>query len=75
MKILHIYKYAAPDVVGGIETVIANLAREQVRQGHEVTVLAIAKYMLPGIIEHDGYKVILTNSQFSFGSTPFSWAF
>ena len=75
MKILHIYKYAAPDVVGGIETVIANLAREQVRQGHEVTVLAIAKYMLPGIIEHDGYKVILTNSLFSFGSTPFSWAF
>ena len=31
MKIPHIYKYAAPDEA--VETVIANLAQEQVRQG------------------------------------------
>ncbi|WP_229591448.1 glycosyltransferase [Pseudodesulfovibrio sediminis] len=38
MRILHISKYAYP-VRGGIETCVRDLSTEQVRQGHDITVL------------------------------------
>ncbi|MCJ2164999.1 MULTISPECIES: glycosyltransferase [unclassified Pseudodesulfovibrio] len=38
MRILHISKYAPP-VRGGVETFVRDLAAEQVRQGHDVSIL------------------------------------
>lgn len=42
MRIVHVYKDYHPPVRGGIEQTVERIAREQVRAGHDVTVLVSA---------------------------------
>ena len=74
MKILHVYKHAAPDVYGGIEFVIDKLAKAQIDDGHEVHVLATSKWFEENF-DYNGYKLTLTKNLFSIASTPFSLSF
>lgn len=75
MKILHIYKHALPEAIGGIETVIDNLATAQADAGHDVVVMALTKYGKASNVERNGYEVHLTKTVLSIGSTPFAWAY
>lgn len=59
MKIVHVYKDYYPPVRGGIEQTVARIAREQVRAGHEVTVLASASGGRRTVTEIlDGVRVV-----------------
>ncbi len=40
MRIVHVYKDYFPPSFGGMEQVVARMARQQARDGHEVTILA-----------------------------------
>lgn len=75
MKILHVYKHALPDSIGGVEAVIAALASFQAQAGHEVIVLASMKRAASRTIEIDGYRIRFCKSIGSLGSTPFSGEF
>ena len=59
MKIVHIYKDYFPPSYGGMEQVIARMARQQVRDGHDVTILASASGLRSTVRETiDGVRVI-----------------
>ena len=74
MKIVHLFKHAAPDVFGGIG-VIDNLATEHSKLGHDVHVVATAKYRESGTFRYKGYTVTLTKLNISIASTPFSFSY
>ncbi len=73
MKIIHLYKCAAPNSYGGVEAAIDYLAHEQATSGHDVEVVAVAG--LAGQIDFNGYRVTTSKQLFSAGSTPFSAGF
>lgn len=75
LKILHIYKHAAPDVYGGIETVVDTLASEQSMLNTQTNVLAFAKNKPPTRKVYNGYTLTTVKPLFSLGSTPFSFGF
>ena len=75
MKIVHVYKHAAPDVYGGIEFVVDMLAQHQSANGHEVHVLGTSKNGMTGHFNHNGYKVTLLKKQITVSSTPLSLSF
>jgi len=74
MRILHVYKDYFP-VIGGIENHIRLLAREQVRQGHDVVVLVTN--LGPRTTEEvfEGVKVIKAARLTHWVSTPLSLSF
>lgn len=72
MKIVHIFKHAFPDVIGGIEKVIDDLASHQAQIGHNVVVIATSKYIEPGIVKRKGYTIYFCRPNLTIGSTPFS---
>lgn len=70
MRILHFYKVAFPDSIGGIETVIHQLSLGSVKLGHQVDVLALTREGKHRVIDIEGYKVHLVPQLFQFASTP-----
>jgi len=74
MRILHFYKAALPDSVGGVETVIHQLSLGSVRLGHQVVVLAMSREKKSRIIDFEGYQVHLVPQSFQFASTPFGFS-
>ena len=74
MRILHIYKDYFP-VTGGIENHIRLLAREQVRLGHDVTVLVTS--LGPETSEEmmEGVRVVKAARLAHLASTPISLSF
>jgi rhamnosyl/mannosyltransferase len=73
MKILHIYKDYYP-VLGGMENHIKMLAESQVKEGHEVTVLATHPTSATHRENINGVKVIKAGRIATVASTPISFS-
>lgn len=73
MKILHIYKYAAPESVGGVERVIQSISRELIQMGISSDVLATSPSSQSTIFDgsHIHYYPITINTF----SCPISFGF
>lgn len=56
-RVLHFYKTALPDTVGGTEQVINQLARTSSRHGFDATVLALTRRAAADIVRYEGYDV------------------
>lgn len=74
MRVLHFYKVALPDSIGGVETVIHQLSLGSVRLGHQVDVLAMTRGGKPRVIDFAGYKVHLIPQCFEWASTPLGFS-
>lgn len=72
MKIVHIFKHAFPDVIGGIEKVMDDLAHDQAQHGHDVVVIATSKYLKPTVMQRNGYTIYFCKPNLTVASTPFS---
>ncbi|MDQ2079898.1 glycosyltransferase family 4 protein [Xanthobacteraceae bacterium Astr-EGSB] len=72
MRVLHFYKTAIPDTVGGVEQVIHQLGRGAARRGHEIAVLSLSPAPDPRVVVTDGYSVHRERIDFEIASTPFS---
>lgn len=72
MRIIHVYKDYYP-VLGGIENHIRVLAEAQVRQHHEVTVLATRPAEPVTGDELNGVRIIRAQRLATLASTPLSW--
>ncbi|MBP6218938.1 MAG: glycosyltransferase, partial [Oligoflexales bacterium] len=73
MKILHIGKFYYPSK-GGIETVLKNLAEEQVRKGQQVTVLCFGNKGEEAVQDIEGVKVIRSGVFCTLFSQPLSFS-
>lgn len=69
MKVLHISKYYYPQV-GGIETVVQNIAEGSVKRGWETTVLCVSPNRKASIEIINGVKVIRVPSYGTLFSQP-----
>ena len=69
MRVTHVYKDYYP-VIGGIENHVRSLAEEQVRRGHEVTVLAASQSRRGTTRMVNGVRVVLAPRLATFCSTP-----
>ena len=72
MRVLHFYKTALPDTIGGVEKVIDQIARGATKQGVKTDVLSLTPNRLPRIIEIDGYVAHRAQLDFQIASTGFS---
>lgn len=71
MKILHIYKAALPESMGGIEQVINTLAVGVLKQGVIADVLSLSAKKSYST-DYRGYKIYYCNQDFLLASTGFS---
>ena len=71
MRVLHFFKAAMPDSMGGIEQVMHQLSMGAQKHGIDSDVLALTRGE-PRVIEQDGYRVHLVKSSFELASTGFS---
>jgi len=69
MKILHIFKSAAPDSFGGIEKVIDEMTSTNLN----INIILALTNNTEKILNYKGNKVILIKQLFSIASTPFSF--
>lgn len=74
MRVLHFYKDAFPESVGGVEQVIHQIASGAAAYGVECEVLALTKADKPSFSQIDGYQLHQVPIDFSIASTGFSWA-
>lgn len=72
MRILSIYKTALPESVGGVETLIDQLARRSGKFGIESEVLCLASQYVEPTIEFNGYLLHRAKLNFQIASTGFS---
>lgn len=73
MRILHFYKTAFPDTMGGVEQVINQLARGASKLGIHSDVLSLtASHDGPATIEMDGYRTHRARQNLEIASTGFS---
>ena len=72
MKILHFFKTAYPDSMGGVEHVINQIAMGSIRQGISTDVLTLSSYPNSEPIEVNGYWVHRAHRNFQIASTGFS---
>ncbi|NVZ72994.1 glycosyltransferase family 4 protein [Pseudomonas costantinii] len=72
MRILHFYKTAHPDTMGGVEQVIHQVCQQSYRFGVTCEVLALSKNPSPTVIETDGYRIHQVKENFKIASTGFS---
>jgi glycosyltransferase involved in cell wall biosynthesis len=72
MKVLHFYKTAFPDSMGGIEQVIHQIARGAKQYGVETEVLSLTRDPEASTIENDGYLTHRAKLDFHIASTGFS---
>ena len=72
LRVLHFYRTAFPDTMGGIEQVIHQIARASAKQGLKVDVLSLTRNKVLRTIELDGYCVHRVRLNFQIASTGFS---
>lgn len=72
MRVLHFYKTALPDTVGGVEQVIHQLASGCSNYGVRTDVLSLAPYRGARAIEVGGYSLYRARLDFQIASTGFS---
>lgn len=73
MKILHVYKTYYPDTYGGIEQVIAQLARALSARGHENRIFTLSPEANPPVIRRPEAEVHRSRTAIEVASNPFSW--
>jgi len=73
VRVLHFYKNALPESVGGIEQVIDQIARSTRSFGVKSTVLTLSNLPNTDKITINGYELIRAKRDFEFASTGFSW--
>jgi O-antigen biosynthesis rhamnosyltransferase len=74
MRVLHFYKTAFPDTMGGIEQVIGQLGRGAARRGVHTDVLSLTRAAAPATIELDGYRAHRVRLDWQLASTAVSLA-
>lgn len=74
MRILHFFKTALPETMGGVEQVIHQLARGSSRYGATSDVLSLSAQPAPSAIEMDGYLAYQAKLNFQLASTGFSFS-
>jgi rhamnosyl/mannosyltransferase len=74
MRILHFYKTAFPDSMGGIEQVIDQVARGALRRGVQSEVLSLTPSRDTGTMEINGYLSHRAKLDLHVASTSFSWS-
>ena len=72
MRVLHFYKTSFPDSIGGVETVINQIARGANKLGVKTDVLSLTRERVPRTIEIDGYLVHRARLDMEIASTGFS---
>ena len=72
MRVLHFYKTAFPDTMGGIEHVISQIARGASKLGVKTDVLSLTRAPVPHPIEIDGYWAHRARLDVQIASTSFS---
>jgi rhamnosyl/mannosyltransferase len=72
MKVLHFYKTAFPDSMGGVEQVINQIARGAKQYGVEAEVLSLTRDRAASTVEVDGYLTHRAKLDFHIASTGFS---
>lgn len=73
MRVLHFYKSALPETIGGVEHVIDQIARGTEALGVENTVLALGNspFQQPTLV--NGYKLFTAKRNLDLASNGFSW--
>ncbi|MBV2182774.1 MAG: glycosyltransferase family 4 protein [Castellaniella sp.] len=74
MRVLHFYKTAFPDTIGGVEQVIHQIAAGAQPLGVQTDVLTLAPCPHPALEEVQGYRVHRAPLDFEIASTRFSAA-
>lgn len=74
MKVLHFYKTALPDTVGGVEQVIDQIARGAAKLGVKSDVLSLSREQSPQTIHIDGYISYRIKLDLQIASTGFSFS-
>jgi len=72
MRVLHFYKTAFPDSIGGVEKVIDQIARGVNKLGVKTDVLSLTSEKVPRTIEIDGYLAHQARLDMQIASTAFS---
>jgi glycosyltransferase involved in cell wall biosynthesis len=72
IRVLHFFKCAMPDTLGGVERVIDQLGRGTPKRGLEVIVLSLSRNPEPPVVKMDGYAVHREAVDLEVASTPFS---
>ena len=72
MRVLHFYKTGFPDSIGGVETVINQIARGANKLGVKTDVLSLTRERVPRTIEIDGYLLHRARLDMEIASTGFS---
>lgn len=72
MRVLHFYKTAFPDSIGGVEQVINQIARGAIMLGVDSDVLSLSSKRVPRTIELNGYLAHRARRSFQIASTGFS---
>ena len=72
MRVLHFYKTAVPDSMGGVEQVIDQIARGVNDLGVKTDVLSLTRARVPRTIEIHGYSAHRARLHFEIASTGFS---
>ena len=72
MRILHFYKTALPDTIGGVEQVIDQIIKGTQRLGIDAEVLSLTTGLSPRTTEINGYKSHYARRDFQLASTGFS---
>lgn len=73
MHILHFYKNALPESIGGVEQTIDQIARGTSKLGVSNTVLSLSDNPHPSTYRFHGYDLVTTKRDFEIKSTSFSW--
>lgn len=72
MRVLHFFKTAFPDSMGGVEQVISQIARGANKRGVKTDVLALTSDPVAATVEIDGYLVHRAKLDLHIASTGFS---
>lgn len=73
MRILHFYKNALPESIGGVEQVVDQIARGTIQFGAQNTVLALSDTPSEHPSPIHGYKLYTAKRNFELASNGFSW--
>lgn len=74
MRVLHCYKTALPDTVGGVEQVIDQLSRTSSQHGIRSSVFSLSSNEVPKEKAMEGYTLHRARCNFQIASTSFSWS-
>jgi len=72
MRVLHFYKNALPETIGGVEQVIDQIARSTAPMGVSNTVLALSNHPTSFPVPMHGYELFTVKRDFELASNSFS---